>query len=91
MPPFRSFVFFVTCFQVGKTLKVLDDSGMADSTVVVIHGDHGFGLGEHASWHKQADFELTTRTTLMIKVPWKPQSHGKTTSVCLNVNMQWYL
>jgi arylsulfatase A-like enzyme len=34
---------------VGKLLRDLDDRGLLDSTLVVVLGDHGEGLGKH--WH----------------------------------------
>jgi len=34
-------------------------------------------LGEHNDFHKQTNFELATRVPLIIKVPGKPNSHGK--------------
>ena len=36
--------------QVGRIMKRLKKSGAADSTIVVLWGDHGWHLGEHADW-----------------------------------------
>jgi iduronate 2-sulfatase len=33
--------------HVGKILAMLEGYGLADSTIVVFHADHGYGLGEH--------------------------------------------
>ena len=55
--------------QIGQVLEKLETTGLADNTVVVFLGDHGFQLGEHAEWCKQTNFELATRAPLMIKVP----------------------
>ena len=34
----------------GMVLQALEESGQADSTVVVFTGDHGWQLGEHTEW-----------------------------------------
>ena len=39
-------------YNIGIVLDALDAQGVADSTVVVVTGDHGWELGEHAEWCK---------------------------------------
>ena len=38
--------------NVGRLLGVLDELGLAESTVVVFTSDHGYNLGHHGMWHK---------------------------------------
>jgi iduronate 2-sulfatase len=52
---------------IGGLLKGLDDLGQTESTVVVLHSDHGWQLGEHGEWCKQTCFELATRVPLIIR------------------------
>ena len=40
-------------------LNVLEELGLAESTVVVFWGDHGWQLGEHAEWCKHTNFEVS--------------------------------
>ncbi len=54
---------------VGRVLDELDALGLADDTVVVLVGDHGFLLGEHGLWTKHANFDLALRTPLVIRAP----------------------
>jgi len=61
----------------GQVLDALDEFGLTSSTVVVIHADHGWHLGEYGMWEKRTVWELGTRVPFMIHVPWLPQSHGQ--------------
>jgi iduronate 2-sulfatase len=55
--------------QVGRLLDGLDLLGLAQNTIVVLWGDHGWKLGEHGGWCKQTVFEIDTRAPLMIRAP----------------------
>jgi len=55
--------------HVGRLLDALDRSEHADTTLVVLWGDHGWHLGEKQHWRKHALWETTTRTTLIVATP----------------------
>ena len=55
--------------QVGRVLGELDRLGLADSTIVVFWGDHGFHLGEQSVWGKVTNFEVGARVPLVVSVP----------------------
>lgn len=55
--------------QLGRVLEALENSGQADRTIVVLWGDHGFHLGEHAIWGKHCLFEESLRSPLVVRVP----------------------
>lgn len=55
--------------QIGKVLTKLDQLGLRQNTIVVLWGDHGYKLGEHASWCKHTNCENDTRVPLIIAAP----------------------
>ena len=55
--------------QVGRIMERLEKSGQADNTIVVLWGDHGWHLGEHAIWGKHTLFEESLRSPLIIRYP----------------------
>ena len=55
--------------QVGKVLDALDQSGVADHTIVVFISDHGYHLGEHTLWGKTSNFELDARVPMLVHAP----------------------
>lgn len=60
----------------GRVLDALDQTGLADKTIVVLWGDHGWKLGDHSSWVKHTNFECDTRVPLLIRVPGKAKGQG---------------
>ena len=55
--------------QVGRLLKGLEENGLADNTIVILWGDHGWHLGEHSLWGKDTNFEEATRAPMILRVP----------------------
>ena len=55
--------------QVGKLMTRLNETGADKNTIVVLWGDHGWHLGEHAIWGKHALFEESLRSPLIISYP----------------------
>lgn len=73
--------------QVGKLMQRLRDSGADGKTVVVLWGDHGWHLGEHAIWGKHALFEESLRSPLVIRSPDATQSGVQTSSVVESIDI----
>jgi iduronate 2-sulfatase len=50
-------------------MDALEELGLADDTIVVVWGDHGWKLGEHGSFCKQTNYNIDTRVPLIVRVP----------------------
>lgn len=57
--------------EFGRLLDELELLGLAENTIIVFFGDHGYQLGEHAEWVKWNNFDITARAPLMLNVPGK--------------------
>jgi len=55
--------------QIGQLLNDLERQGLAENTVVVLWGDHGWHLGDHLVWGKHTIFERSLRSPLIIFLP----------------------
>lgn len=55
--------------QVGRLLDALRSSPVADETIVVLWSDHGWQLGEHRMFSKHSNYEVATRSPLIVRVP----------------------
>lgn len=65
---------YLTCVrfvdrQIGRVLDALDELGLADDTIVVVWGDHGFHLGESGMWGKHTPFDRALNATLIVRAP----------------------
>ncbi len=54
---------------VGQLLSALDNSPLADNTIVILWSDHGWHLGEKHHWHKSTLWEEATRVPLICVAP----------------------
>jgi len=55
--------------QIGKVLNALEEIGLAENTIVVLWGDHGWNLGDHQMWCKHCNFASSLQVPLILKVP----------------------
>lgn len=55
--------------QIGKVIAGLDELGLADNTVIVLWGDHGFHLGDLGIWTKHTNYEQATRIPIVVVAP----------------------
>lgn len=54
---------------VGELLDYLEESGLAENTIVVYTSDQGFYLGEHGWFDKRFMYEESFKTPLLVRYP----------------------
>ncbi|EEF61033.1 sulfatase family protein [Pedosphaera parvula] len=55
--------------NVGRLLKFLDDSGLAENTIVIYTSDQGFFLGDHNWFDKRFMYEESLRMPFIVRYP----------------------
>lgn len=73
--------------QIGKVLEELNSSGLADSTIVVLWGDHGFHLGDLGIWTKHTNYEQANRIPILIAAPGVTQPGSSTKQLTESVDI----
>lgn len=64
--------------QIGRILEALEQSGLAEDTVIIFSADHGLGVGQHGLLGKQNMYDHSLRVPWIIAGPEIPK--GKTIS-----------
>jgi len=67
--------------QLGLVLDALDRTGLAESTIIVFWGDHGWHLGDHQFWCKHTNYEQAAHIPFLMSVPGK--AAGKRTAALI--------
>ena len=72
--------------SIGRILDFLDESGLADNTIVVYTSDQGFFLGEHGWFDKRFMYEECQRMPLLIRYPEAVKAGSVSDAICMNVD-----
>jgi len=73
--------------QAGEILKALDQSGLADNTVIIYTSDHGENLGEHGLWWKNSMYEQAARVPLVVSWPARWKGGQRRAGACSMVDL----
>ncbi len=71
---------------VGELLDYLDESGLANNTIVVYTSDQGFYLGEHGWFDKRFMYKQSLRTPLLIRYPKEIKPGSKINNLVQNLD-----
>lgn len=69
--------------QVGRILAALEESGLADDTLVVYASDHGDNLGVRGMWNKCLLYRESTCVPLIVAGPGVPRGQTRRTNANL--------
>lgn len=73
--------------QIGKLVEELESSGLAENTIVVIWGDHGWHLGDQRVWGKHTLFENALRSALIIKTPYAEHRNKRVEAIVESIDL----
>ncbi|MBN1590080.1 MAG: DUF4976 domain-containing protein, partial [Pirellulales bacterium] len=72
--------------NVGRVLDYLDETGLADNTVVFYTSDQGFFLGDHNWFDKRFMYEESLRMPLLVRWPGHIKPGSINTNMVLNLD-----
>ncbi len=72
--------------NVGRVLDYLDESGLAENTIVVYTSDQGFYLGEHGWFDKRFIYNESFKTPLIVRWPGVVQPGTKCEEMVQNLD-----
>ncbi len=73
--------------QIGQVLQALDDSAVADNTLVIYTTDHGENMGEHGLWWKNCLYESAAHVPLIVSWPARWTGGQRRTGACSLVDV----
>jgi iduronate 2-sulfatase len=73
--------------QLGRLLDALDATGLANDTIILFWGDHGWHLGDHGMWCKHSNYEQAARIPLIVCAPGVAKAGVKTGSLAETVDI----
>ena len=72
--------------NIGRLLEYLEESGLAENTIVMYNSDQGWYLGEHGWYDKRWMYEESLRTPFIVKWPGTVQPGSVNNAMVSNVD-----
>ncbi len=73
--------------QIGRVIDELDRLDLAQKTLIVLWGDHGWHLGDHGYWTKHTNYEQANRIPLIFVAPGVTQPGSATRQLAETVDV----
>ncbi len=72
--------------NIGRILNYLEESGLAENTVVIYTADQGYFLGEHGFFDKRMIYEESLRMPFVIRYPKEIPAGKRLDDIILNID-----
>lgn len=72
--------------NIGRLLRMLDEQGLSENTVVVYVADQGYFLGEHGFFDKRLFYEESLRMPFVIRYPREVKPGTRNKDIVMNVD-----
>lgn len=72
--------------NLGRVLDYLDESGLAENTIVIYTSDQGYFLGEHGLWDKRFMYEESIRMPFLVRYPKGIKPGSVNDDIILNID-----
>lgn len=72
--------------NIGRLLDYLEESGLAENTVVIYTADQGYFLGEHGFFDKRMFYEESLRMPFVIRYPKEIKGGTRIDDIILNID-----
>jgi len=73
--------------QLGRVIEELDRLVLAQNTIIILWGDHGWHLGDHGMWSKHTNYEQATRIPFLVIVPGVTKAGGRCGALVESVDL----
>ena len=73
--------------SIGTVLKILEELGELDNTVVIFSSDNGYFMGEHTFKDKRLAYENSMRVPMIIRYPKSFKAKSVISEQCLNIDV----
>lgn len=72
--------------NVGRVLDYIDQSGLAENTIVIYTGDQGFFLGENGFFDKRFMYEISSKMPFLVRYPNQIKPKTENNNIITNVD-----
>ena len=74
-------------FEMGRLLEFLDESGLADNTLLVFTADHGELAGSHGKYRKSEPEDESLNVPLIMRMPGRIKSGLQSQTLCNSIDL----